>query len=194
MDDKQREQPVHWSPGRRRLLQRAGLGLVVASAGIGLCSPAQARASDAPLAVLSGDEARTLEAFGEALLPGAAHAGIAHFVDHHLKVDAADSLLLLRYMDWPAPYAAFYKAGLAALDRQARQAHAKAPHELNAVQWNALIVAMPAGDPAAWLGIPPGLLYFVMRSDAVDVVYGTEEGFAKLGVPYMPHIVPPSPW
>ena len=32
------------------------------------------------------------------------------------------------------------------------------------------------------------------RSDAVDVVYGTPEGFAKLGVPYMPHIMPPTSW
>jgi hypothetical protein len=33
-------------------------------------------------------------------------------------------------------------------------------------------------------------VYFVLRSDAVDVVYGTMEGYESLGVPYMPHIVP----
>jgi len=31
----------------------------------------------------------------------------------------------------------------------------------------------------------------MVRSDAVDVVYGTVEGFERLGVPYMPHILPP---
>ena len=27
-----------------------------------------------------------------------------------------------------------------------------------------------------------------------DVVYGTPEGFKKLGVPYMEHILPPEGW
>jgi hypothetical protein len=28
----------------------------------------------------------------------------------------------------------------------------------------------------------------------VDVYYGTQEGFARLGIPYMPHIAPQEPW
>ena len=28
----------------------------------------------------------------------------------------------------------------------------------------------------------------------IDVVYGTVEGFARLGVPYMPHILPERSW
>jgi hypothetical protein len=34
----------------------------------------------------------------------------------------------------------------------------------------------------------------VLRSDAVDVVYGTMEGYASLGIPYMPHIAPTKRW
>jgi len=32
------------------------------------------------------------------------------------------------------------------------------------------------------------------RADGVDVVYGTVEGFERLGVPYMPHILPTARW
>jgi len=37
-------------------------------------------------------------------------------------------------------------------------------------------------------------VYFLMRHDAVDVVYGTVEGIESLGTPYMAHIVPVSRW
>ena len=33
-------------------------------------------------------------------------------------------------------------------------------------------------------------VYLLLRSDAVDVVYGTMDGYAALGIPYMPHIAP----
>ena len=41
---------------------------------------------------------------------------------------------------------------------------------------------------------PAGQAYFVLRSDAVDVVYGTMEGYERLGVPYLPHIAPDKRW
>ena len=34
----------------------------------------------------------------------------------------------------------------------------------------------------------------ILRSDAVDVVYGTMEGYAALGIPYQAHIVPTKRW
>jgi hypothetical protein len=33
-----------------------------------------------------------------------------------------------------------------------------------------------------------------VRADALDVVYGTPEGFDALGIPYMAHIKPEKPW
>jgi hypothetical protein len=38
-----------------------------------------------------------------------------------------------------------------------------------------------------WKGPTAGFVYFLLRSDAVDVVYG-------LGVPYQPHIAPTRSW
>ena len=35
---------------------------------------------------------------------------------------------------------------------------------------------------------------FVLRADALDVTYGTPEGFEALGIPYMAHIMPETPW
>ena len=45
-----------------------------------------------------------------------------------------------------------------------------------------------------WQGPPGPFVYGVLRSDAVDVVYATMEGYAALGVPYMPHIAPTKSW
>ena len=46
----------------------------------------------------------------------------------------------------------------------------------------------------AWTTPTPNLFYFVSRSDAVDVVYGTIKGFHKLDIPYLAHIRPSTPW
>jgi len=45
-----------------------------------------------------------------------------------------------------------------------------------------------------WQGPPGPFIYFVTRSDAVDVVYGTVEGYESLGIPYMAHIAPEKRW
>jgi len=183
---------------RRDFIKKSGssLGLLAVQLnGLNfLLSPTEARAANVPLTVLTPAEAKTLESFGEVLLPGAKEAGLAHFIDHHLAVDAKDSLLMLRYMDWPAPYAGFYKAGLMGLDAASSAQHQKKFHELTSQKAEALVRSMGADTPSGWQGIPAQLFYFVVRSDAVDVVYGTEEGFEKLGVPYMAHITPPSKW
>ena len=48
---------------------------------------------------------------------------------------------------------------------------------------------------AGWQGPPAaGFVYFLLRSDAVDVVYGTVEGYAELGIPYQAHIMPLKRW
>jgi len=56
------------------------------------------------------------------------------------------------------------------------------------------VATVAQGSPKAWIGPPAALFYFVLRNDALDVVYGTEAGFAKLGIPYMAHIAPPTRW
>lgn len=180
---------------RRDFLKRSSLGLVACQvAGTAQwLTPTQARARGVPLQVFDARDRQLLESFAEVLVPGAREAGVVHFVDHHLAVPPADSLLMLRYLDWPAPYAAFYKAGLAGL-RGALDHAAPGGRQPSADEWDALIAQMNRGQPQGWEGIPAALFYFVVRSDAIDVVYGTQEGFERLGIPYMPHILPPSPW
>jgi len=49
-------------------------------------------------------------------------------------------------------------------------------------------------NPEGWSAPPAPLFYFVVRNDALDVYYGTEEGFNRLQIPYMPHLPPPAKW
>ncbi len=181
---------------RRQFLERSALGLVsVAVAGAEvMLTPAEARAEGAGFKVFTADEAVTLEALGETLLPGAAEAGIAHFVDHHLAQPLADSLLMIRYLDVQPPFAPFYQGGLAGLDAAANKAHGKTFAELAANQANAMVAALGGGNPDGWSGPPAPFFYFVTRADAVDVVYGTMAGFEKLGLPYLAHIEPAARW
>ena len=56
------------------------------------------------------------------------------------------------------------------------------------------IDAMRQNRIEGWQGPAGGFVYTVLRNDAIDVVYGTMEGYAALGVPYMPHIAPTKRW
>lgn len=162
--------------------------------GVRHLTPAQAKHEAVPFSVLTAHEAATLAAFGEALLPGAAAAGIANFVDHQLGVAPEDALLMLRYLDVPPPYAAFYRGGLAALDAHSKRAHGRPYTALFAPEASALIATFAAAPPPSWQGPPSPLFYLAVRADAVDVVYGTERGLARLGVPGMQHILPETDW
>ncbi len=181
---------------RREFLRHSGSGLLAVQIGATLhwLTPRQAWAEKAPLRILTLAERATVEALGETLLPGAAEAGLAHFVDHHLSVPAPDCMLLLRYLDVPPPFAAFYQSGLAALDQAAAARYKKTfSHPAPALR-TALVGIMSRENPPEWNGPPAPFFYYVTRSDAVDVVYGTEAGFKRLNVPYLAHIPPPAPW
>lgn len=172
--------------GRRSVLAGAG----VAVAGVVTAPPAlrwiKAAARGDGFRTLTTAEAAMLGDIGEALVPGARAAGLAHYVDQHVSVPAAESLLMLRYLDVAPPFAEFYRTGLAALARVTGDEPA---------DWNAIAAALADGSITPWADAPPaGLFYFAVRADAVDVVYGTEAGFARLGVPYLPHIPPDPRW
>ncbi len=183
-----------WSPSRRALLQGGGIGLLAmtVSGPAALMAARNARAEGHSLAVLKTLEGRLLESLGEVLLPGAAQAGLAHFVDQQLA--SPEPLLLLRYLDFPMDHAEFYREGLAALDGLASARHARGFAELASPEQVALVTEISRGNPTGWQGPPAPLFFFVTRSDAVDVVYGTQDGFARLDLPYNAHIVPPSNW
>ena len=57
-------------------------------------TPAQARQEGIALRTLDTEAVATLEALGEALLPGSAAAGLAQYLDHQLSGDPADSMLM----------------------------------------------------------------------------------------------------
>lgn len=179
---------------RRELLAKMGTGLVAITVGSawGQISPAQARASGVDLRRLTAAEGTTLEALGDVLLPGAAAAGIAHYVDDQLDSEAP--LLILKYMDYPGPFLDFYQQGLRSLEGLGRARHGGSFHELSADQRIDLVREIAQKNPSEWSGPPAPLFCFVTRSDAVDVYYGTQEGFARLNIPYMAHILPPKKW
>lgn len=181
---------------RRGFLAASTLGVAAQQAGVlsVLLAPREARAQRLPFAVLTAGEARAAETLGEFLVPGAAQAGLTHYLDQHLAAAPADSLLMIRYLDVPPPYLQFYRPCLQALDTAARRQHGKPLHESSAEQLHAFVAALQQGSLQEWQAPPAPLFYFLLRADAVDVVYGTREGFAKLGVPYMQHIMPSSNW
>ncbi len=181
---------------RRRFLRGAGLVLSAAAAAeLKILSPAAARAAGLPYQVLTAQEAVTLEALAEALVPGAQEAGIAQYIDRQLALPPADSMLMLKYLGVePGNFAGFYQGGLAAADRLATAGDGKPWPQLDAARRAALLAAMATDQAEGWSGPPASFFIFVTRSDACDVVYGTEEGFARIDTPYMAHIAPPQPW
>ncbi|MCB1695054.1 MAG: gluconate 2-dehydrogenase subunit 3 family protein [Pseudomonadales bacterium] len=179
----------------KRALAGATLQLAVEiSGGIFLLTPQQARAQGVALGQLSEREARTLEHLAEGLLPGATEAGVIHFIDNQLGVSADDCMLIAKYFEVTPPYAQFYRAGVNACDLLAKRRFKTEVHRLspeNLVEFLQVI-----GNPETPVedGYPLSLFYLCLRSDAVDVVYGTPQGFEKLNVPYMAHIMPPEGW
>jgi hypothetical protein len=179
---------------RRELLARMGTGLVTLTihTAWGELTPAEARTRDLPRRHFSAAAGRTLDALADALLPGAREAGLAHYVDAQLG--AANPLFILKYLDYPGAYRPFYRQGLQALEHQSQRRYQRAFHQSTVDEQAALLRDLAQHNPAGWDGPPAPLFYFVTRNDAVDVYYGTPEGFARLQVPYMAHILPPTRW
>ncbi len=158
-----------------------------------LLTPEQARAKGVVLQKLSAQEGEVLERLAEAIVPGATGAGVAHFIDHQLGVDPDDCLLIAKYFQVPPPYQNFYRNGLKAAATLATQRFGKPLLSLDAKQLNDFVGGM--GRPGTKVEeTDVSLFYLCLRSDAVDVVYGTPKGFERLQVPLMAHIMPPEGW
>lgn len=158
-----------------------------------LLTPEEARAKGIKIKRLSQHETALLEKLAEAMVPGSAAAGVAHFVDHQLGVDPDDCMLIAKYFPVPQPFTAWYKRGLAAAEAFARRKLNNKLTALTASEMHQLVGEI--GRPGTQIeGFDLSLFYVCLRSDAVDVVYGTPRGFEKLDVPYMAHIMPPEGW
>jgi len=170
---------------------------IAAASGIGLelrglasADPGQARAQGVPFRLLKAHEAETIEALGETLVPGARQAGIAHFIDHQISVPAEEALLQARILNVRPPFANFYRAAIGAVDRGAEKVFNRKFAQLTAAEQYDFVGRMRQNQIEGWTGPTGGFIYTLLRTDAVDVVYGTMEGYAALGIPYQAHIVP----
>jgi hypothetical protein len=181
---------------RRDFVKAATLGaLVFTVAGIEvLLTAKQARAQHVPFRVLEPQEVATLEALGETLAIGARQDGIAHFVDQQLTVPPAHALLSVRVTEVRPPFVNFYRAALGGIEHASRALHQHGFAELPAAEQHDFVDRLRQGKLEGWQGPAQSFVYGTLRNDAVDVVYGTVEGFARLGIPYMPHILPQRSW
>jgi len=186
------------SESRRSFLRQGAAGALLLTFNLGGCekklTPADARAVGVKYRTLTQAEVTTLEALGDVLVPGSSKNGLAHFVDHQLSGDPADSMLMIKYLRVPPPFTDFYRAGLKSVESSAQAEFGTSMARLTAEQGTALVAKMSAGTLKAWEGPPAPFFFFVLRNDSVDVTFGTQQGFEQLGVPYMAHIPPPSPW
>jgi len=158
-------------------------------------SPREARAQNVPFRLLNADEAQTIEALGETLVPGARAAGIAHFVDQQLSVPPEEALLEARILNVRPPYANFYRAAMGAIDNASQALNGGRKFaQLSPSEQHDFVDAMRQNKIEGWRGPGESSVYLVLRSDAVDVVYGTMAGYEALGIPYMPHIAPDKRW
>lgn len=158
-----------------------------------LLTPEQARAQKLSLQVLNEQQVRTLEKLAETIVPGSVDLGVIEFIDHQLNEDPNEALLIAKYFQVPPPYVNFYAGGIATASAVAQKSFGKPIEDLDAEESKQLIREIaPPGTVVD--GYPVFLFYMCLRSDAVDVVYGTPAGFGKLNVPYMEHILPPEGW
>ena len=181
---------------RRAFMKGAAIGALAFTVGgvEVLLTPGAARAQGVPFRTLTAAQAETLEALGETLVPGAKQAGIAHFVDQQISIPAEEALLEARILNVRPPYANFYRAALGR-GRSREPGAQQRPRVCSARSRPARLRRHDAPEQGRRVGkARPAFVYLLLRSDAVDVVYGTMEGYAGLGIPYMPHIAPTKRW
>jgi hypothetical protein len=182
---------------RRAFMKGAAIGTLAFTVGGAevMLTPRQARAQGLALRTLTADQAAILDAVGETLVPGAKDAGIVHFVDQQISIAPQEALLEARIMNVKPPFANFYRAALGAIDGTSSARYGGRNFaQLAGNEQHEFVDLMRQNKLDGWKGPAAGFVYFLLRSDAVDVVYGTMDGYAHLGVPYQPHIAPTKSW
>jgi hypothetical protein len=181
---------------RRAFVKGASLGALAFTVGgvTVMLTTRQARADNVPFRMLKENEAETIGSMGEALVPGAAAAGIAHFIDQQIAGAPEEALLQARIMNVKPPFANLYRAAVRAIDGASDKTYGRKFAQLSPSDKNDFINLMRQNKATGWQGPPGPFVYAVLRSDAVDVVYSTMDGYEALGVPYMAHIAPERRW
>ena len=182
---------------RRDVIKGAAVGTLAFTVGGVeiLLTAREARAQNVPFRLLKVNEAETIEALGETLVPGARAAGVTHFIDQQLSVPPDEALLEARILNVRPPYATFSRAAIGAIDTASKALYSDRYFaQISSDEQHDFIDMMRQNKLQNWQGPSGPLVYMVFRSDAVDVVYGTVEGYEALGIPYMPHIAPVERW
>ena len=105
------------------------------------------------------------------------------------------ALLQARILNVKPPFANFYRAAVqGAIDGASDKTFGLKFAMLSPSDKRDFVNLMRQNKAAGWQGPPGPFVYGVLRSDAVDVVYSTMEGYEALGVPYMAHIAPDRRW
>ena len=176
-------------PSRREFLRRAAAGAgAVAGAGMVPEALAQTHEQDNKSnpatndhgeglgAFLNRDDAATIEAFSERLMPGAAgkpgarDARVLNYIDLALAGSYAD------LQD-------FYRHGLAQLDQYCRETYHAPFDRLTAVQQDAVITALEQGKATGFTWPTPQAFFETVRTHTMegmfaDPVYGGNRDFA----------------
>ena len=181
---------------RRAFVKGATLGALAftVSGSTVMLTTRQARAGNVPFRMLKENEAETIESMGETLVPGARSAGIAHFIDQQISVPPEQALLQLRILNAKPPFANFYRAAVRAIDGSTAKTFGRKFAMLSPGDKRDFVNLMRQNKAEGWQGPAGPFVYGVLRSDAVDVVYSTMDGYEALGVPYMAHIAPERRW
>ena len=166
---------------RRGLLQMALILTAASVAPAALGERGRAAASK-----FSVSEHQTLLAIGETLLPG---ADLSRFLSGMLTRDVP--MLSYPFVSFPADVQAFYHDAVTAINRVCQRARDRRFEQLSSTERAALMQELMMGQVKDWDGPPPGLVYFVLRSDVTDAMYGRPEAYQELQIPYMAHIQPP---
>jgi Gluconate 2-dehydrogenase subunit 3 len=181
---------------RRAFMKGAAMGALAFTVGgiEVMLTAGEARARGVPFRLFNAHQGETIEALGEALVPGARKAGIAHFIDHQISGPPTEALLQARIMNMQPPFASFYRAAIAAVDHGSEKLYGRKFVQLTAQEQRELIILMRQNKIEGWQGPNGSFVYAVLRADSVDVVYGTMEGYEALGIPYQAHIAPEKRW
>src|SRR5258708_31772783 len=141
---------------RRVVLKGASMGMLaftVGSADI-LMTPGEARARAVPFRMLNAEEAETLEVLGEALVPGARAAGVAHFIDHQVSVTPGEALLEARIVNVKPPFINFYRAAIGGVEKASVARNSKRFAALSAAEQHDFIHQLRPNKIGGWQGPP----------------------------------------
>ena len=148
-----------------------------------------------PFRLLNASEGETIEALGETLVPGARQAGIAHFIDQQISVPAEEALLRGAHLQRASAVCEFLSRRASARSTApARRSTGRKFAALSTTDQREFRRQHAPEQDRRLAGPAAAFVYTILRSDAVDVVYGTMEGYAALGIPYQAHIAPTKRW